>query len=273
MQIKYDIELTINNITNKGQMEIYDDSLILYIDNQARTIMYKNIKFNLVENETLKLTLNDDTTLFIKTVNLDDIHSFIELQRNEEDTYPIDFKTKGQYNLRHYIISFIVIFLVIWFLAGFNTDIYAVLVYLFFSGIFALPAMVIISANSDKKDRATAICPHCHKPLKLQNNFGGVVLAINENQIGKLHCGNCGNMVGMKYNHLYRLTPQNESEFDRQIKPLNQSQQVQQTNVETTNNINENDFDKLEKLKELLDKNLITQEDYENKKQDILNRL
>ena len=272
MQIKYDIELTINGITNKGQMEIYDDNIKLYIDDKIRTVMFDKMKNNVIEKGLLKIILYDETEIYIKTVKAEIINDFIKLQKESDVNCSVTYLTTSQRFMKIYITTFIFMFILI---ALLNFDDFSLIGAIFGALLPSLFIAYIIHAFVGHKNDVFATCPYCNQKLFINHSDaqGFKFSLISKGNIGTFPCEHCGNMIGMKYDHLYKLTPQNESEFNRQIKPLNQAKQVQQTNVETTNNINENDFDKLEKLKELLDKNLITQEDYEKKKQDILNKL
>ena len=113
MQIKYDIELTINGITNKGQMEIYDDNIKLYIDDKIRTVMFDKMKNNVIEKGLLKIILYDETEIYIKTVKAEIINDFIKLQKESDVNCSVTYLTTSQRFMKIYITTFIFMFILI----------------------------------------------------------------------------------------------------------------------------------------------------------------
>ena len=113
MKTKYEIELTINDTTDKGQMEIYDNEIIFYVDDKTRNIMFDNIQNNIIENNILKITLLDKTDIYIKTASIEMINSFIKLQRESDTNNPITYLTSSQRFMKIYIVTFISIFIII----------------------------------------------------------------------------------------------------------------------------------------------------------------
>ena len=79
--MKYDIEIIINNLTNKGSMEVFNDKLVLSVNNIVREIYYKNIRSCLIEGELLKINL-DDIDIYIKCDNINNICLFILSHQN-----------------------------------------------------------------------------------------------------------------------------------------------------------------------------------------------
>ena len=113
-------------------------------------------------------------------------------------------------------------------------------------------------------------CPYCKKELLLQHKIGNMKVSFLENEVSIMTCGGCGNNIGIKYNHMYKVTPQNEYQFTNS-KDKDKNKKVKQQNND--DKIEGTDFEKLEKLKELLDKNIITEEEFNRKKEELLKKM
>lgn len=266
MKTKYEIELTINDTTDKGQMEIYDNEIIFYVDDKTRNIMFDNIQNNIIENNILKITLLDKTDIYIKTASIEMINSFIKLQRESDTNNPITYLTSSQRFMKIYIVTFISIFIIIMLL---TLDDFNFIGALFGSLFPSLFIAYLVHAFIGHKNNVFANCPHCQKKIFINDvdAQGHKFSLILKGIVGIFRCYLCGNMVGMKHDHLYKLTSQNESEFKNKI------DRKQTDNTNNKNILDDNDFNKLEKLKELLDKKIITQEDYDCKKKEILEKM
>ena len=268
---KNEVKITLNNEIHFGKMELYDNKINIFYENKKIEIYFKDIENNECEDLKIKIVLKNNTLIYIETTDYKDINSFIKLQRNENSV--INYKDDKYYKKKNFYIGFATGFGIIFFYNFAFLDINVIFYGALFGLIVGFCAMLVNGHSVGKKDRASGICPYCHKELILTYTSGGVKTDILENMVGKLTCGFCNNSIGVKYNHLYQINYQNSNEFIISNEEI--SKEINNTNIEKDSQSVEKtpELESLEKLKSLLDKELITQEEFDNKKKEILNKL
>ena len=268
---KNEVKITLNNEIHFGKMELYDNKINIFYENKKIEIYFKDIENNECEDLKIKIVLKNNTLIYIETTDYKDINSFIKLQRNENSV--INYKDDKYYKKKNFYIGFATGFGIIFFYNFAFLDINVIFYGALFGLIVGFCAMLVNGHSVGKKDRASGICPYCHKELILTYTSGGVKTDILENMVGKLTCGVCNNSIGVKYNHLYQINYQNSNEFIISNEEI--SKEINNTNIEKDSQSVEKtpELESLEKLKSLLDKELITQEEFDNKKKEILNKL
>ncbi len=259
MNNKYDIELTSNNITKKGFMSLTDNSLIINLEGDIKEFYYNDMQDIKKDKKLLKIVLNDKNILYIKTINIEDIISFINLQKNDDNSYQVTFKQKKDYSNKYFRRGFLIGFLLVFIYNIIFIDEFIFFGCLVWGSIFGIVGGLIGYATIMHTDKARTKCPSCNKEVILTRKVGEVSLPFEENEIGSVTCPNCQANLGVKYNHIYRITPQNEHEFN-----LTKKEEFLD---------NEDNFQKLEKLKNLLDKNIITEDEFNKKKEELLKKI
>lgn len=268
---KNEIKITLNNEIHLGKMELYDNKINIFYESKKIEIYFKDIENNECEDLKIKIVLKNNTLIYIETTDYKDINSFIKLQRNENSV--INYKDDKYYKKKNFYIGFATGFGIIFFYNFAFLDLNVIFYGALFGLIVGFCAMLVNGHSIGKKDRASGICPYCHKELILTYTIGGVKTDILENMIGKLTCDFCKNSIGVKYNHLYTMNYENSNEFVVSKKEI--GKEISNNDIERdTQNVEKNpELESLEKLKSLLDKELITQEEFDNKKKEILNKL
>ena len=117
--------------------------------------------------------------------------------------------------------------------------------------LFAVPIGIgSRSSNSAIKGN----CPYCNVFVTSDVSVNGM----------KLQCHSCKKTFGYYDMKLYKITDENKSYFQTQQEKTNEllKQQLEQKD--------KSNLEQLKELKELLDMNAITQEEYDNKKKELL---
>ena len=121
-----------------------------------------------------------------------------------------------------------------------------------------IPAVFIYEFCNRRIENYKVNCPNCKATI-------GLLISSADEANGKMKCPNCNKEIGIKHGYAYIITTENEFLFkDNKDTTTTKEEQPK----DDTNNLSK--YEELEKLKELLDKHIITQEEFDRKKEELL---
>lgn len=239
---------------NNEDIKLYEKELTI----SHNLIKFKNIKDVTVNEDTLIIILNSNNQIKIKTTEAKKIFEFIKLQKDQNGTRVKTISFGEIYKKR--LIFWTIVGIVITFLdrannGFYNTGIFGVIGDMFFWGmIIGVPiSLVSTFMHQDYKSFNRPIkvkCPYCHYEFKFANDFG--------EKPSSGTCINCEKKLFIKDHFVYKYT----DEMEKYFLSFNQKKDKKHNNLDK--------YDELERLKELLDKDVITQEEFDKKKQELL---
>ena len=256
-----DIPITSNQIKeyfNNEEIKIYGDELII----NHTPIKISDIKDMNISENVLTLNLNSDKKVKIKTLEAKDILDSIKLQKKQKGM-KVETTTFGKLykkRFRFWVITGAIITFLDRANNGFyNTGMFGVIGDMIFWGLFiGVPASLISSffhKDYDEFSRPVKFkCPYCQNENILTFDFGA--------NPRKVFCGKCSKKIFIKDYLAYKYTDEMDKYFNTMPQNNNSNKESEQKNLEK--------YEELEKLKELLDKNIITQEEFNRKKEKIL---
>lgn len=240
---------------NNEDVKLYEDELII----NNNIIKFNSIKDINVNENIIILTLNSNNQIKIKTINAKSVAEFIKLQKNNtsEKIVPIHRLTFGKAFFRTWLVIFVILVLLeldkIEY--GFTSIPMCALGGLIFS---IIPAVIIYEFCNRRIENYKVNCPNCKATI-------GLLISSADEANGKMKCPNCNKELGIKHGYAYIITTENEFLFkDNKDTTTTKEEQPK----DDTNNLSK--YEELEKLKELLDKNIITQEEFDRKKEELL---
>ena len=240
---------------NNEDVKLYEDELII----NNNIIKFNSIKDINVNENIIILTLNSNNQIKIKTINAKSIAEFIKLQKDNtsEKIVPINRLTFGKAFFRTWLVIFVILVLLeldkIEY--GFTSIPMCALGGLIFS---IIPAVIIYEFCNRRIENYKVNCPNCKATI-------GLLIPSADEANGKMKCPNCNKELGIKHGYAYIINTENEFLFkDNKDTTTTKEEQPK----DDTNNLSK--YEELEKLKELLDKNIITQEEFDRKKEELL---
>lgn len=240
---------------NNEDVKLYEDELII----NNNIIKFNSIKDINVNENIIILTLNSNNQIKIKNINAKSIAEFIKLQKDNtsEKIVPINRLTFGKSFFRTWLVIFVILVLIeldkIEY--GFTSIPMCALGGLIFS---IIPAVIIYEFCNRRIENYKVNCPNCKATI-------GLLIPSADEANGKMKCPNCNKELGIKHGYAYIINTENEFLFkDNKDTTTTKEEQPK----DDTNNLSK--YEELKKLKELLDKNIITQEEFDRKKEELL---
>ena len=243
---------------NNEEIKLYNDELII----NHNPIKISDIKDMSISENILTLTLNSGNQVKIKTVEAKDILDSIKLQKTQEGT-KVETTTFGNLYKKRFrfwvILGAIITFLDRANNGFYNTGMFGVIGDMIIWGLLiGIPASLISTffhRDFDKTSRPVKFkCPYCQTENNLSFDYGA--------RPQRIFCGNCSKKIFIKDYYAYKYTDDMDKYFYSSYQNNNLNKEPENRNLDK--------YEELEKLKELLDKNIITQEEFDRKKEELL---
>ena len=243
---------------NNEEIKLYNDELII----NHNPIKISDIKDMSISENILTLTLNSGNQVKIKTVEAKDILDSIKLQKTQEGT-KVETTTFGNLYKKRFrfwvILGAIITFLDRANNGFYNTGMFGVIGDMIIWGLLiGIPASLISTffhRDFDKTSRPVKFkCPYCQTENNLSFDYGA--------RPQRIFCGNCSKKIFIKDYYAYKYTDDMDKYFYSSYQNNNLNKESENRNLDK--------YEELEKLKELLDKNIITQEEFDRKKEELL---